>query len=102
MRLKDQIAVITGGAHGIGLGITKRLADEGAATIIGDLDLEGALRAAREIASRGGHGCVARRLDVRDSVSVDETLDWTVREFGRVDILVNNAGVHLVKPITEY
>lgn len=101
MRLKDKVALITGGARGIGLGITERLAAEGAIAVIGDLQLAAAEQAAAAIRQQGQRS-VARSLDVRNSASVKETIDSIVKEFGRIDILVNNAGVHLVKPITEY
>lgn len=101
MRLKNRVALITGGARGIGLGITRRLAAEGALTVIGDLQMEMAVEAAAAIAGEGIQ-CVARPLDVRDSASVEEALASIVSEFGKLDILVNNAGVHLVKAITDY
>ena len=101
MRLEDRMALVTGGARGIGLGISRRLASEGATTIIGDVQLEAAQAAADEIA-RDGFRCTALRLDVRDSKNVNAVVDTVVSNHGRLDILVNNAGVHLVKPITEY
>jgi len=101
VRLKDRVALITGGARGIGLGISRRLASEGALAIIGDLQIESAKESAGAIASEG-HQCVARQLDVRESAGVEDTFAWIVREYGKIDILVNNAGVHLVKAITDY
>jgi NAD(P)-dependent dehydrogenase (short-subunit alcohol dehydrogenase family) len=93
--------MITGGARGIGLGISRRLASEGALAIIADLRIKPAIESAAAIRQEG-HQCVARHLDVRDSGSVEELFASIVRDFGRIDILVNNAGVHLVKAITDY
>ena len=101
MRLNDKVALITGGAKGIGLGITRRLAAEGAIAVIGDVQIDAANKAAAAIVGEGGRS-VARSLDVRNSASVEETLASIANEFGRIDILVNNAGVHLVKPIREF
>jgi NAD(P)-dependent dehydrogenase (short-subunit alcohol dehydrogenase family) len=95
------VALVTGGAGGIGLGITRRLAAEGALVVIGDMQQEAAEQSASALRPEGRR-CFARRLDVRDSGSVEESLEWIVREFGKLDILVNNAGVHLVRAITEY
>lgn len=101
MRLKDRVALVTGGARGIGLGIATRLASEGAITIIADVMNETAEGSASQVRDEGFR-CHARSFDVRDSQSVDSGIDDVAREFGRLDILVNNAGVHLVKPIAEY
>lgn len=101
MRLKDRVALVTGGARGIGLGISRRLASEGATTIIGDVDLKAAEEAAADIRKEGLH-CSAMPLDVTSSSNVQAAIDGIVEKSQRIDILVNNAGVHLVKPITDY
>ena len=101
MRLSGRVALITGGARGIGLGIARRLASEGAIAVIGDVQTEAAAQSADAI-TRDGFHCVSRHLDVRNSANVEAVLADIVREFGSLDILVNNAGVHLVKAITEY
>lgn len=101
VRLKNRIAVVTGGARGIGLGIAKRLAQEGAVAIIGDVRGELASESAQAIAKEGGQA-IGRCLDVTDSAGVNRFFDEIAAEFGRIEILVNNAGVHLVKSITDY
>jgi NAD(P)-dependent dehydrogenase (short-subunit alcohol dehydrogenase family) len=101
MRLKDRVALVTGGARGIGLGITRRLASEGAITVIGDVREDLAGEAAAQLTGEGGR-VFGRTLDVRDSANVDAAIDGIVRDFGKLDFLVNNAGVHLVKAIAEY
>ncbi len=101
MRLKDKVAVVTGAARGIGLGIARRLANEGATVVMADVLVDAAEREAQAIASGGGRAA-AWSLDVTDSGMVNAFFEATVANFGRLDILVNNAGVHLVKPITDY
>jgi 3-oxoacyl-[acyl-carrier protein] reductase len=83
------------------MGISRRLATEGALVVIGDLNCDAAARAA-SVLSDDGLRCVGRCLDVRDSAIVEALLASITGEFGKLDILVNNAGVHLVKAITEY
>ncbi len=99
-RLNDRIALVTGAARGIGFGIARRLALEGATVVIADLLLERE-QAAAELESEGLRA-VPLSLDVRDSHEVTRAFEWVTGEFGKLDILVNNAGVHLVRPITEY
>ncbi len=92
MRLADRIAVITGGARGIGEAIATRFAAEGATIAI--LDLDGA--AAAETAGRlggTGHAC-----DVSSRGSVQAAVDEVLAAHGRIDILVNNAGLALMGP----
>jgi len=101
LRLKDKVAVVTGAARGIGLGIARRLADEGATVVMADVLVDAAEREALAIVSGGGRAA-ARSLNVTDSGMVNALFEATVANFGRLDILVNNAGVHLVKPITDY
>jgi NAD(P)-dependent dehydrogenase (short-subunit alcohol dehydrogenase family) len=101
VRLKDKIAVVTGGARGIGFGIARRLAQEGAVTIIADVRAELAAESAHSIGSESVRAA-GRLLDVTDSAGVNRFFEEIVSEFGRIDILVNNAGVHLVKAITDY
>lgn len=101
MKLTDRVAVVTGGARGIGFGISRRLASEGAITVVADVQCETAQASADQI-SREGYRACARSMDVRDSAAVESAITGVVNEFGRIDILVNNAGVHLVKAITDY
>lgn len=90
-RLEGQIAVITGGASGIGKAIAARLAAEGAIPVIADLNLEQAEKTAHEMAG------VAVQTDVTSSASVNALAATVLEEFGRVDIVVNNAGIHIQK-----
>ena len=97
MKLKDKVAVVTGGARGIGAAICRRYADEGARVVVADLLEDEAAALAAEI----GRGALAVRLDVTSRASIDAAVARTVAEAGGVDVLVNNAGVFEMAPILE-
>src|SRR5689334_15830910 len=97
MKLKDKIALITGGARGIGLGFAQAFAREGAKVVIADIDIERATRAAREI----GPAASAKKLDVTDLAAIESVVAEIDREFGGIDILVNNAAIFDMAPITD-
>ena len=91
MLLKNQVAIVTGGAslRGIGWATAKRLADEGARVVILDLDASAAQSAAAAIGNQHlGFAC-----DVRDETACQAVVQKIISNLGRVDILVNNAGV---------
>lgn len=92
MKLSDQVAIVTGGAHGIGLGVATRLAADGAAVVIADIDAAGAEAAASQITSSGGRA-LALSCDVSDATQVDGLMTRTLEAFGRLDIVVNNAAL---------
>ncbi len=89
MRLEGQTAIVTGAARGIGEAIARRLAADGAAVMIADIDAAEADRAASVI----GSGALAAQLDVTEPVSWDAAVRSAVETWGHVDILVNNAGI---------
>ena len=88
-RLKGRVAVVTGGARGIGEGTVRRFVEEGASVIISDLQAEAGEALAREL------GAAARfiRTDVTREEDVAAAVDLAVREFGRLDCMINNAGI---------
>ena len=90
-RLENQVAVITGGASGIGRAAAGRLAAEGAAVVIGDLREQDARQAAAEIIDAGGRG-IGVAVDVVDEVSLAGLIDAAVAEFGRLDVMCNHVG----------
>ncbi len=92
MELKDKIAVVTGGAQGIGKIVGEELARQGAHVILGDVNLEGAQASAAEIKDNGGSAS-AVELNVTDADGVQKTFDSISKEFKLIDILVNNAGI---------
>src|SRR5262245_61129165 len=93
-------AIVTGGASGIGLATSKRLARDGMGVAVWDIDEAGASRAAAEIVAAGGRA-VACRVDVSSRAQVNAGLERVHAELGKVSVLVNNAGITLFKPFQE-
>ncbi len=91
MRLDGKIAIVTGAGGGIGRAICLRLAVEGAAMAVSDLNQENAAKVAAEILAAGGRAR-AYKADVTDSEEVMHTVKQVLEDFGQIDILVNNAG----------
>ena len=101
MRLKDKVAIVTGGGRGIGAAFCEGLADAGANVVIADL-LDGTPVAER--ISEKQQRAIYVRTDVTSKASIDGLINETVKEFGTVDILVNNAGLFAdlrTKPFQE-
>jgi len=101
MLFEGKVAIVTGGAGGIGRATAKRFAIEGAHVVIADLDDDAAKKAADEIGNDQGPKALAIRCDVSDEASVTGTVDQTIAAFGRLDVIVNNAGLMVFKPIEE-
>jgi D-sorbitol dehydrogenase (acceptor) len=97
MKLKDKVAIVTGGARGIGRAIAERYADEGARVVVADI-LE---NEAQETASAIGRGAFAVRLDVTSRDSIDAVIKTVVERAGGIDILVNNAAIFDMAPVLE-
>jgi len=89
MRLKDKIALITGGAAGIGYATTRRFIEEGARVVICDVNQKAGEAAVRNLGSEAAFYFV----DVTDRASVDGWVESVLGKYGRVDVLVNNAGI---------
>ncbi|MBT9293265.1 SDR family NAD(P)-dependent oxidoreductase [Prosthecodimorpha staleyi] len=88
---EGQVAVVTGGAQGIGRAVVERLLTDGARVAIWDLDVELAAETAAELG--GDTDILPVKVDIGDYASVEAARDATVAKFGQVDILVNNAGI---------
>jgi len=100
--LARRIALVTGGAGGLGRAIARRLAAEGAHVVVTDLDEGGARKVAEEIATGVGSGrALGLRMDVTSEASVREAFDETVLAYGGLDILVSNAGVAHSAPVAQ-
>ena len=91
MRLKNKSIIVTGAGSGIGEGIAKRLAEEGAAIVVNDLVPAGAQRVCEEINALGGQAC-AVPADVTRNEDMKRLVDSALQQFGRLDVMVNNAG----------
>lgn len=92
MQVRDKVAVVTGGASGIGRAIGLALAEKGAHVVIADVEAARAQFVADEISARGVRA-TATVCDVSKEASVEELAEHSWREFGHVDLLFNNAGV---------
>ncbi|TGQ53027.1 L-iditol 2-dehydrogenase [Mesorhizobium sp. M1C.F.Ca.ET.193.01.1.1] len=97
MKLKDKVAVVTGGAQGIGAAIVRGFVAEGAHVVIADMAIDKADALAQEL---GGKASTVR-LDVRDLASIEAMVDQVTRTHGGIDILVNNAAVFDMGPLLE-
>jgi NAD(P)-dependent dehydrogenase (short-subunit alcohol dehydrogenase family) len=93
--------VVTGGARGLGRAIALRLAEAGAAVLICDIDVEGAMATADQIQARHGTPTFVATLDVTDPASISAAADIGVARLGGIDIWVNNAGVYPSTPVLE-
>ncbi len=90
--LKGKVAIVTGGARGIGEGIVEGFAREGASVVISDILLDAAQELAEKL-TRSGAKALAVRTDVSQKPDADNLVAATLKEFGRIDILVNGAGI---------
>ena len=97
MRLNGKVAVVTGGAQGIGAAIARAYADEGAQVVVADVALDRAEALAAEL----GGAALALHLDVRHRDSIEAMVERVAAERGGIDILVNNAAVFDMAPLLE-
>ena len=100
MELRDLVAVVTGGAKGIGKTISERFLVEGARVALWDIDLTLAENTATSL-DPSGERARAFRADVTKEEEVEGAMKGVIGQFGRIDILVNNAGISRHKPIEE-
>lgn len=92
MRLKDKVAIITGGANGIGLAAARRFVSEGAKVVMADFDEE-AGRDQEKALRDEGHDVTYMQVNVANRESVDGMIQQAVATYGTIDILINNAGI---------
>jgi sorbitol-6-phosphate 2-dehydrogenase len=100
--LQDKIALVTGGAQGLGAAICQRLAREGAHVVVADLNLAGAEQTAAAVQAETGQRAIAVGVNVTDEVQVEAMVQRAVDEFGRLDILVSNAGILIAEAVDEF
>lgn len=100
--LPNRIALVTGGARGLGEAICKRLAGEGCHVVIADINLEGAQETAAAIEAATDRRAIAVKTDVSNEDDVAAAVNRAVEAFGRLDIAVSNAGVLVAEPIDEF
>jgi NAD(P)-dependent dehydrogenase (short-subunit alcohol dehydrogenase family) len=90
--LEDKVAVITGAGSGVGRASARRFAEEGAAVVCVDIDLDRAKETAAELETSGGRA-IAERCDVSQDAEVADAIGSAVNRFGRLDIMFNNVGI---------
>ena len=89
--LGGSVAIVTGGARGIGYAIAQRILQSGGRVSLWDVDQEALQRARTELASLGDVGCVA--IELTKEAEVQSSVQATIKRFGKIDILINNAGI---------
>jgi len=101
-KLKNNVAVVTGAAKGIGLAIAERLAKDGAKLVLADLDEAGLKQASARLTSQFDTEVTTETGDLSDQGVAERTIKLASERFGRLDILVNNAGGGIIKPFAEH
>ena len=99
MRFQDKVAIITGGASGIGLAVAKRLASEGARVVLADLNADNLTKALSQVKAAGAPDVWGSVCNVSIEAQVEATVSGTLERFGRLDVIVNNAGLMQFKPL---
>jgi NAD(P)-dependent dehydrogenase (short-subunit alcohol dehydrogenase family) len=96
-RLQDRVAIVTGGAKGIGQHYAKALAADGARVMIADI-ADGKALAAEIVAAHGPDAAASQVFDVSDEAAVNDLIARTLMRFGRIDVVVNNAAMYATLP----
>ena len=99
-RLSGKVAIITGGASGIGAAVVRRFAEEGAQVVAADIDDQRGSAAADEVSQAGGCA-VFKRTDVSRAVEVEALVSETVDRFGKLDVVLANAGFQFIVPLAD-
>lgn len=101
MKLKNKIAIVTGGGKGIGEEICLGLAKEGAKIVVADLDKENSSKVVQTIIQNNGDA-IFIETDVSNEVSVNNLISDTINKYNQIDILINNAGIRHVKKLKDH
>lgn len=95
--LEGQVAIVTGGAQGLGEALCQRLDQEGLKVVVADINLEQAQRVAKTLKD-----AIAVGVNVCDEAQVDEMVNKAVNHFGKLDLMVSNAAILIAKPVVEF
>lgn len=100
-RFADKVAVVTGGASGIGFATAARLGAEGARVVVADLNRDSSEAAAKKLKGLGAPDPLGLECDVSVESNVEAAVATTLSRFGRLDVVINNAGMMLFKPLEQ-
>jgi sorbitol-6-phosphate 2-dehydrogenase len=100
--LPGKVAVVTGGAQGLGAAISLRLAQEGCKVVVADIKENGIIETEKRIQDQFGQETLGVLADVTQEAQVENLVDKTMSRFGKLDILVSNAGILIAKPVDEF
>ncbi|MFB7140728.1 SDR family NAD(P)-dependent oxidoreductase [Gottfriedia sp. NPDC056225] len=101
MLLKDKVAVITGGASGIGKATALKYTKEGAKVVVADFNEAGAIETVEQIKALGGEA-VAFKVDTTNFAEVESLVDFTVKTYGTINVMFNNAGIGATNLINDF
>ena len=101
LNLEEKVAIVTGGASGVGRAVCEGLAEVGAKIAVADIDEQGAKEVAASLKNRFGGQHISTMTDVTSKTSVDAMVRMTLDAFGSVDILVNNAGINIPRLLVD-
>src|SRR5919109_1257031 len=99
--LRDKVAIVTGGGHGIGRAYCLSFGGAGANVVVADIDEPAAVKVAREVTTQTDAKSLALKVDVADEVSTQTMAQKILDAFGRLDILVNNAAIFATIPMNR-
>ena len=100
--LPGKVAVVTGGAQGLGAAISLRLAQEGCKVVVADIKENGIRETEKYIQNQFAQETLGIVADVTQEAEVEKLIDETINRFGKLDIIVSNAGILIAKPVDEF